>query len=90
MICVGLLHAQGHIILIPTLKCQSVGFLSSLLPLLCGPIYLSGDLLDTHLLYPHYAPATVVGAKDVVMNKLHGCYPHRVVLSRIVSNYMSP
>ena len=47
MICQGgLLYAQGHIVLVPALKLQTVGYLFSLLlPLLCGPIYLSGNLL---------------------------------------------
>lgn len=50
MICLGILYAQGPIILIPTLRYQAIEFLFSFLPLLDGPIHPSGDLLDTHLL----------------------------------------
>lgn len=71
MICQGgLLYAQGHIVLVPALKLQTVGYLFSLLlPLLCGPIYLSGNLLDTHILSPQYVLATVLGTNDITMNK---------------------
>ena len=64
------LYAQGHIVLVPASKLQTVGFLFSLLlPLLCGPIYLSENPLDTHTLSPQYVSATVPGTKDVAMNK---------------------
>ena len=71
MLCQGgLLYAQGHTVLVSALKLQTVGFLFPLLrPLLCGPIYLSGNLLDTHVLSPQYVSATVLGTKDITMNK---------------------
>ena len=66
----GFHHAQGHIVLIPPLKCQAVEFLFSLLlPLLYGPICLSGNLVDTHVLSPHYVSATMLGTKDIALNK---------------------
>lgn len=66
----GFLYAQGHIVLVPALKFPTVEFLFSLLlPLLCGPIYLSENLLDTHTLSPQYVSATVLGTKDVAVNK---------------------
>lgn len=71
MICQGgFLYAQGHIVPVPALKFQTGGFLFSLLlPLLYGPIYLSGNLLDTYILSPQYVSATVLGTKDITMNK---------------------
>lgn len=66
----GFLYAQGHSILVPALKFQTEEFLFSLLlPLLYGPIYLSENLLDTHILSPQYVSATVLGTKDVAVNK---------------------
>lgn len=69
VVCVGFLHAQGHIVLIPTLRYQAMEFLFSLLPVLYDPIYLSGDLLDTHLLSP-LCVSHCAWHRDVAVNEI--------------------
>lgn len=49
-----------------------------LLPVLHGPIYLSGDLLDAHLLSPLCVSHCVWRQGCSHEQELHGRYPHQV------------